>query len=128
MWKQLPVAESLSIHAIKVSDHHLYLLAGLLNISSDIRLIGSFKAVLSKQPLWAVFRSTDYGESWTDITPKNGFERNKGVANLTIVAAEKTVILIGHDTLRSNDEGNTWVSLDKTTLLGKSFGQSPVAV
>lgn len=128
VWKQLPVAESLSIHAIKVSEHRLYLLAGRLGISSDLRFIGSFKAVLSKQPLWSVFRSTDYGESWTDITPKDGFERNKGVANLTLVAAEKTVILIGHDTLRSNDEGNTWVALDKTTPLGKSFGQSAVAV
>ena len=128
VWKQLPVAKSLSIHAIKVSDHRLYLLAGLLRISSDIRLIGSLKAVLGKQPLWSVFRSTDYGESWTDITPKDSFDRNQGTANLTIVAAEKTVILIGHNTLRSNDQGNTWVSVDKTTPLGGSFGQNPVAV
>ena len=128
VWKQLPVAKSLSIHAIKVSDNRLYLLAGLLRISSDLRIIGSLMAVLGKQPLWSVFRSTDYGESWTDITPKDGFDINQETANLTIVAAEKTVILIGHDTLRSNDEGNTWISVDETIPLGTAFGQSPVAV
>ena len=128
VWKQLPVAKSLSIHAIKVSDHRLYLLTGLLRLSPDLRIIRALKAVLNKQPLWAVFRSTDYGESWTDITPKDGFDRNQGSANLTIVAAEKTVILIGQNTLRSNDEGNTWISVDKATPIGKSFGQSPVAV
>lgn len=128
VWKQLPVAESLRIHTLKVSDKHLYVVAGLLGISADINLIESIKAALSKQPLWRIFRSTDYGNSWTDITPKDGFDKNQKAPSLTIITSENTVMLIGTDTLRSNDAGKTWVSVNKTILSGHTLGQNTVAV
>lgn len=60
VWKKLPVAESKSIHAFAGSEHHLYVLAGNRKIPADMNFMD---IVLSKQPLWAVFRSTDQGDS-----------------------------------------------------------------
>lgn len=125
VWKQLPVAESKSIHAIIISEHRIYIVTGRLKIMADIDVfdIGTIaKTVLSKQPLWTVFRSTDQGDSWVDITPAKVIE-NKVVASIKIVAEGNTVmLLIEPDTLRSTDEGNTWIK----TPLGKLTGQSVI--
>ncbi len=126
VWKKLPVAESKSIHAFAVAGHRLYVVAGHLKIFADMDFmdIGAIaKATLSKQPIWAVFRSTDQGDSWVDITPTKVFE-NKTVASIRIVASEKTVmLLIEPDVLRSKDEGKIWI----TVPFGKFTGQGVIA-
>ena len=79
VWEQLPVAASKSIHAFAVSGHRIYVVTGRLKIMADMDVfdIGTIaKMVMSKQPLWTVFRSTDQGDSWVDITPTNVFETN----------------------------------------------------
>lgn len=126
VWKKLPVAESKSIHAFAVSGHRLYVVAGHFKISADkdsLDIGAIAKVVLSKQPIWAVFRSTDQGDSWTDITPTKVSE-NKIVASIGVVASEKTVMLLmAPDTLRSTDEGKTWI----TVPFGKIRGQGVIA-
>ncbi len=126
VWEQLPVAESISIHAFAVSEHRIYVVAGRLKITADIDVldIGAIaKAVLSKQPLWTVFRTTDQGDSWIDITPTKVL-KNKTSASIRIFAEGKTVmLLIEPDTIRSTDEGKTWI----TTPLGKLTGQVVIA-
>ena len=125
IWKQLPIAETESIHAFAVSEHRMYIVAGGLKIMDDVSAIdiGSIaKKVLSKEPLWTVFRSTDQGNSWVDITPTKVLE-NKVAAKIRIVAEGKTVILfIEPNTLRSTDEGKTW----KTIPFGKLTGQGSI--
>ena len=124
--RQLPVAESKSIHAFAVSEHRLYVVAGHLKISADEDFmdIGAIaKVVLSKQPIWAVFRSTDQGDSWADITPTKVLE-NKTVASIRMVASEKTVMLLMEpDVLRSTDEGKTWI----TVPFGRFTGPGVIA-
>ena len=114
VWKKLPVAESKSIHAFAVLEHRLYVVAGDLKISADkdsLDIGAIAKAVLSKEPIWAVFRSTDQGDSWTDITPTK-ISENKRVTGIRIVASEKTVMLLmAPDVLRSTDEGKTWIKV-----------------
>lgn len=114
VWKKLPVAESKSIHAFAVSEHRLYVVAGDLKISADkdsLNIGAIAKAVLSKEPIWAVFRSTDQGDSWVDITPTK-ISENKRVTGIRIVASEKTVMLLmAPDILRSTDEGKTWIKV-----------------
>ena len=126
VWEQLPIAESKSIHAFAVSEHRMYVVAGRLKIMADMDVfdIGAIaKTVVSKQPLWAVFRSTDQGDSWVDITPTKVFE-NKTVVSIRIVAEGKTVILlIEPNSLRSTDEGKTWI----TAPLGKLTGRGVIA-
>ena len=124
-WEQLPVAESKSIHAFAVSEHRIYVVTGGLKIMEDMDVfdIGSIaKTVLSKQSLWTVFRSTDQGDSWVDITPTEVLE-NKVVAKIRIVAEGKTVmLLIEPNTLLSTDEGKTWI----TVPFGKLTGQGVI--
>ncbi len=123
VWKQLPVSESKSIHAFAVSENRIYVVAGNLKITADMDVldIGSIaKIVLSKQSLWTVFRSTDQGNSWVDITPTEVLE-NKTAGRIRIVAEGKTVmLLIGSKILRSTDEGKTWITvpLGKLTIQG----------
>ncbi len=125
IWKQLPIVETKSIHAFAVSEHRIYIVAGGLKIMDDVSAIdiGAIaKRVLSKEPLWTVFRSTDQGDSWVDITPTKVLE-NKVVAKIRIVAEGKTVMLfIEPNTLRSTDEGKTW----KTIPFGKLTGQGEI--
>ena len=133
VWEQLPVAESKSIHAFAVSEHRLYVVAGHRRIVIDMfanRAQFGFGTIIKealKQPSWAVFRSTDQGDSWTDITPSDTFQKIKRATYLKIAAVGKTVMLIGSDTLRSSDEGKTWVTVDKAIPLGGSSGLSAVA-
>ena len=127
VWEQLPVAESKSIHAFAVAGHRLYIVAGRLRILTDIKFMEAIKTVLSKQPLWTVFRSTDRGDSWLDITPTHAFEKNQKAANLLIAAAGKTVMLIGYDTLRSTDEGKTWIPVGNVVPSGSFPSQGVVA-
>ncbi len=126
VWEQLSVAESKSIHAFAVAGHRLYVVAGTLKITADMGFMdiwATANAVRSKHSLWSVFRSTDQGDSWVDITPTDAFQ-NKRVINLRIVAAEKTVMLLKEpDILHSTDEGKTWI----TSPLGRLTGQSVVA-
>lgn len=127
VWEQLPVAESQSIHAFAVAGHRLYVVAGHLKISADkdsLDIGAIVKAALSKQPIWAVFRSTDQGDSWTDITPTKVSKKDKIVKSIRIVASEKMVMLLKEpDVLRSTDEGKTWI----TVPFGKIRGQSVIA-
>ena len=127
VWEQLPVAESKSIHAFAVAGHRLYIVAGRLRILTDIKFTEAIKAALNKKPFWTVFRSTAQGDSWTDITPKDVFQKNARAAKLMIAAAGKTVMLIGYDTLRSTDEGKTWIPVGNVVPSGSFPSQGVVA-
>lgn len=126
VWEQLPVAESKSIHAFAVSEHGIYVVAGRLKVMADMDVfdIGAIaKTLISKESLWTVFRSTDQGDSWVDITPTKVSE-NKIVTSIKIVAeGERVMIFIGPDILRSTDAGNTWI----TVPFGKLTGQGVIA-
>ncbi len=133
VWEQLPVAESKFIHVCTVAGHRLYIVAILfpsnmtgMNLGGIIK--NAVKMIRSKQPLWSVFRSTDQGDSWTDITPKNFYQKDEISPTLEIVAAGKTVVLIGsQDISRSTDEGKTWTLVDKAASYKRFPGQSVAA-
>ncbi len=123
-WIQLPVAESESIHAIAVSEHRLYVVAGRLKIMDDIEVIdiGAIaKSILSKKPLWSVLCSTDQGDSWVDITPTE-ISENRVVTRMRIVAeGKKVLLLLEPNTLHSMDEGKTWTTVHFGKLTGKGL-------
>ena len=71
---------------------------------------------------WWVFRSTDCGDSWTDITPSDAREIMNTFPAIKLLASGKTLLLIGGEegvVARSADCGNTW----KTT---ESSGITPI--
>ncbi len=96
VWEKLPIVQAQSIDSLTVAGNRIYLSSingrdpqsGLLFIS--------------------LFTSSDFGDSWTDITPPNrGFR-----LPVELVAIDKTVlVLLGIGVLRSTDVGDTWEDL-----------------
>ncbi len=80
-----------------------------------------------KKQNWWLFRSTDNGDSWTDITPSNAWQTIDNRPLLTILATGKTLLLIGkHDgfVARSIDNGNTWKLEETTGIPASSYAVS----
>lgn len=108
---QFPVHEAKKIVSFVGTENHLYVLGEW-----------DWKNVGPQDRTWWLFRSTDKGQSWTDITPTNalpimGSEPFKDLPEATLVAAKNTLLLIGWSgaaVVRSIDNGNTW-ALEKTT-------------
>ena len=59
---------------------------------------------------WRIFRSTDLGDSWTDITPTNAWPKEGQKPNITLVAAGETLLAMERGMVRSTDAGDTWMS------------------
>ena len=86
---QFPAPEAKKIVSFAGTENHLYVLAEF-----DWRNVGP------QERTWWLFRSTDKGQSWTDITPKNaslimGSEPFEDLPQATLVAAKDTVLVIG---------------------------------
>ena len=89
VWEKLPIADSQFIDALTVAGDRIYL--------------------RSRRHL--LFTSDDFGDSWTDITPKI---QSWGMSLLSpnLVAIDETVIIFDYGRLlHSTDAGNTWEDL-----------------
>ena len=114
-WKQLPVATSEVIHSLVVHENNLYVVTGhdlftlgLLEsrLKAEGRIVRGYNASSSK-----IFYSTDLGESWTEITPKNKSPFVRTPTGIKLVVAGETLLLLGIAELRSRDGGQTWTDL-----------------
>jgi hypothetical protein len=90
VWEKLPIVPSQTIHSLAVADNRIYFIAG----KSD----GSWPD--------SVYRSNDFGESWTDITPPQQLP-----AFARLVAIGDALWIKGDGILSSTDAGNTWENL-----------------
>ncbi len=82
-----------------------------------------------KKQSWWIFRSTDNGDSWTDITPTNAWHFIGEPPAVELAAAGKTVLVIGKSdgfVARSIDNGNTWTLVENTGIPISSSGISQV--
>lgn len=91
VWEKLSIADSQFIDALTVAGDRIYL--------------------RSRKHL--LFTSDDFGDSWTDITPKS---QSPGMFPLSIkpnlVVIDETVLVLNSgQLLRSTDAGNTWEDL-----------------
>ena len=75
-----------------------------------------------------MFRSTDVGESWTEITPKNEFLSVTGVAGIKFSVVGKTLLAQGIERFRSTDAGETWTNLGVDVNLLPHYNLRSVAV
>ena len=107
---QFSIPEAKIILSFVGTEKNLYVLAAR-----------AWQDVGPQERTWWLFRSTDKGQSWTDITPTNalpimGSEPFEDLPQATLVAEKNTVLLIGWSgaaVVRSVDNGNTW-TLQKT--------------
>ena len=115
-WKILPVATSETIYSMTVLQKKLYVGTGpdLFGLKpAEAASIGRRR--LSGQS--RIFRSSDLGASWTEITPS----KSQSVkfpslpAGVTLLAAEEALFALGSVQFRSMDGGETWTHLGMDT-------------
>jgi len=107
MWEKLPLTTPKVIHSLATAGNNLYVGTG-----PDFGSLKEEKvhAELSAgQPMWEVFRSTDLGNSWTEITPTNEPVLTL-FPGIKVLTAGKTLWALGYTGFqcRSTDAGETW--------------------
>ncbi len=127
VWEQLPVATSEVIHSLVAHENNLYVVTGhdlftLRLLESRIRdegqIVRGYNASSNK-----LFHSTDFGASWTEITPKNKSPFVRTPTGMQLVVADETLLLLGITEFRSRDGGRTWTHLgfDRNLFTQGSF-------
>ncbi len=107
-WKKLSVPTEHSISSLAVSEDRIY-------VGTNTDLLHS--------PTAQAFYSTDFGNSWTDITPNTEEYPVKMSNAIRVVPVSKRLILIGFgDVWRSDDGGETWMNPRKDP---HAFGPFP---
>ena len=108
-WKKLPIPVPHGIFSLTIAEDRLY--------------VGTI-APPPHGPHAAVFYSTNFGNSWTDITPNTHEHPVKILAAVRIVAVGKTLMLKGSlGVLLSDDGGETWTDPNPGP---HTFGAFPV--
>ncbi len=108
IWEKLPLTTTQAIHSLAIGENTLYVGTGLDLFSSkpeeEIR-----KEMVAGQPQWEVFRSTDLGDSWTNITPTNEPVLTL-FPGIKVITVGKTLWALGYTGFqcRSTDGGETW--------------------
>ncbi len=121
---ELPVPEAIMITSAAATKDRLYVMASLgFNFFDD-------KAVREgRQRTWWIFRSTDLGNSWEDITPTNAWPLKGWPPDIRLVAADQTLLVMGRGMVRSTDGGDTWMPPQTPSILPmKLLGFLPPAV
>ena len=81
-----------------------------LYVAVEMRDVDPRKVSRGQQRSWSIFRSTDLGNSWTDITPTNAWPPKGLPPIVKLVAAGDTLLAMERGMVRSTDSGNTWLS------------------
>ena len=116
VWEQLPIDVSSAVHALAAFENNLYITTGADPFTLQPSKGSEEKAVqiITKNSAnsWRVFHSTDLGESWTEVTPKNKSSVMRTPRSVKILAAGKTLLVLdGVISFRSKDGGKTWTDL-----------------
>ncbi|MCG9129290.1 sigma-70 family RNA polymerase sigma factor [Candidatus Poribacteria bacterium] len=123
-WRRLgdfPVPDARACYSIATSQDKLYAFA--LNPLFDP------DKVPEGERGWWIFRTTDFGNTWTDITPKDIWKSRVGWSlNIRLIAAGDTLIAIEQGMVRSTDAGDTWKPLQPQQTSPSMFSNSPTAV
>ncbi len=120
-WERLSIDPSNKITSLAVNENNLYVgtKSDFPSKESETYSVKVLELTTGYNFLWKVFYSSDLGDSWEEITPKNRF-RNVALANINVVnvalatnikvlAADNTLLVLGNDFgLCSKNRGLTW--------------------
>ena len=123
---QLPMDNTVVVRSLVVSEDTIYVAVEVNVMEGDGTPHENYHNLCDmRKDSWWVFRSTDGGDSWTDVTPADA--RNlimKTLPSIKLVASGKTVLLIGGEegvVARSTDCGNTWRSTESSGITPIQF-------
>ncbi|MXV74709.1 sigma-70 family RNA polymerase sigma factor [Candidatus Poribacteria bacterium] len=122
---QLPVDDIVSVDPVVVSEDHIYVAVSVNILEGDGTPQENFMPLWKGEKLsWWVFRSADGGDSWTDITPVEARDLMRVLPQITLLASEKTLLVIGKDSgmvVRSTDGGDTWTYIESSGITPMQF-------
>ena len=109
-WEQLLTDASGAVYALTVDENNLY-----VGMAPDVvysKSSKSFPKISTPEALEKkVFHSADFGVSWTEITPKDVSQVINLESAIQVLAAGKTLLVLGIAEFRSIDGGETWKHL-----------------
>ena len=119
---QFPVSEAETIQSVAATQEKLYVASQLdwRKLSRDDRQ----QISEGQRRSWWVFRSTDKGDSWTDITPTDAWAILGYPPHIILIAKETVLLAIGTSdgvVVRSIDGGNTWAYEETTGISPTRF-------
>ena len=122
---QLPVDDIVSVDPIVVSEDYIYVAVSVNFLEGDGTPQENFMPLWRGEKLsWWVFRSADGGDSWTDITPVEARDLMRVLPQITLLASEKVLLVIGKDNgmvVRSTDSGDTWTYIEASGITPMQF-------
>ena len=98
----LPIPETVYIVSVSAFKNRLYVLANLSDMDPQAASEGL-------QRTWWIFRSTDLGDTWKDITPTNAWPIKGWPPDLTLIAAGENILLMEKGMVMSTDGGESWL-------------------
>ena len=101
---ELPVPAKV-IRSVAVTEKRLY-----VSVELGWDQIDHQKAGREQQRTWWIFRSTDLGNSWEDITPTNAWPIKGRAPWIKLVAVGETLLALEQGMVRSTDGGGTWLA------------------
>ena len=116
-WVKLPVTTKM-VHSLSVSGNNLYVGTGrdLSQLGTPEGLEELMNSINSDVRRWEVFYSTDFGDSWTDITPTSKSNMMKISSGVKVLAAEQSILILGMASFHSTDGGKTWTELGRDSM------------
>ena len=117
---QLPVDNTVMVCSLAVSEDQIYVAVAVNVMEGDGTPTENYFNLcdISKDSWW-VFRSTDNGDSWTDITPSDARNLMTTLPPIKLLASGKTLLLIGEEegvVARSIDCGDTWKTVESSGI------------
>ena len=121
----LPVDNIVRVDALVMAEDQIYVAVSVNILAGDGTPEENFKRLWeSEKRSWWIFRSSDGGDTWTDITPADTSLLIGVLPSMTLLAAGETLLLIGQDdgvVARSIDCGNTWTSVESSGITPMQF-------
>ena len=121
----LPVDNTVMVCSLAVSEGNIYVAVAVNIMEGDGTPTENYYNLCDiRKDSWWVFRSTDGGDAWTDVTPMDARNLLTTLPLIKLIASGKTLLLIGGEegvVARSIDCGNTWKSIEHSGIAPMQF-------